>query len=106
MAVQQSMILLEKSCIGREIVVKQGLVLLIAAMQGYVQEPKPVDDSASVRVNNERRFVSSVKDNVVGSLRAYAVDAQKLFPQLPLTTSEEGTEVAAVVFYDVSGEGL
>ena len=80
MAVQQGMILLEKSCVGREVVVKQCLVLVVVATQVHVEEPKPTDDPASVRINNERRFVGGVKDYVVGGLRAYAVDAQKLFP--------------------------
>ena len=92
MAVQQGMVFLEESSVGREIVVKQRLVFVVVAAQVHVEEAKPTDDLASVRVNNERRFVGGVKDYVVRGLGTNAVDAQKLIPQIWLGKGEEAVE--------------
>ena len=96
MTVQQGVELIEQHCVSRQILLKQGLVAVIASPGR--RQSHPVNDSPGVAVNYERRLTCSIDNDVVGGFLPDAVDGQKfgsercnILGQKPVQTSVGST---------------
>lgn len=66
----------------------------------------PSQDSASVGIHHENRFLESIEQNGVGCLRTNAGKTQKFFPESIQRPASHAAEISAIVLLEVRHKNL
>ena len=94
MPYQQSMILIEKLYVLRQVTCKKCLIGIVAII--FRRQAQTVDYTACICVNYKNWFIGGVKQDRISGFRTNAVDSQKLRTQYFCIQSKHLTQVIPV----------
>ena len=106
MVVEEGVKLVEERHLGGQAPVKQFLPVTVLAHDAVRNNTQALQNTDSIGVDNEGRLAGSIDQDIVGRLRADAVDGQQLPAQWSGILDKHPVQIAAIMLQDVGGEGL
>ncbi len=102
--VDERMVLIVQRCVGRQVVHEKPAQFLIGRL--LPREAKPEKDAPRVRIDDERRLMGGIQNDVVGGLRANAPHGEQARAQFVRGQREQTTCVAPELPVHHGGERL